>query len=190
MLAKIWDYFLWVPQLPRNISCLLKHAFQSWPCISLALQLMSSHKLSLSQLASTLYQSGPPMLWIAQLQLSAVILVRGGFWEPLSLHLQEHWAWKRHGTAPALVSPHHSNVGSSGAGDLSLNPQLLLGLGFREPHRLQLQGCWGFKKHEMEISTFVGNPNFLLLPQEATPKISGWWLGRNSCRVPCPELLS
>lgn len=49
---------------------------------------------------------------------------------------------------------------NNGAGHLSLSFQLLLGLafGFREPQRLQLQGHWGSKRHEMEISTGCCQP--------------------------------
>lgn len=138
---------------------------------------MSSHKLSLTQLASTLYQSGPPMLRIAHLQLSAVILIRGGFWEPLNLHLQEHWAWKRHGTAPALVSPHHSNVGQEWCWGPQPQPPIVIRIRVQRATKAAAPGLLGIQKSmKWRFLHLLATPTFYCCPRrQHLTAVAGAW---------------
>lgn len=79
-----------------------------------------------------------------------------GFKEPHTLSVQRHWDFKRHTKMSTALHKHCSlwmllMRDTHGAGVTSLSIMVLkslqLGLGFKEPQSLQVQRCWGCKRH-------------------------------------------
>jgi len=85
------------------------------------------------------------------------------FRKPQSLQLQGHWHWKRHAkwsTARTFLPLYLSHLRHARCWGPPTQPKFPLGLGLREPHILQLQGYWGWRRHPKR-SMALHQPCFL-----------------------------